>query len=168
MNRAAAHAALSTPVRRSAVTSPSEPGAPRHLVLRDERAGQVGVGEGRHDRVDPRVQRRGLERDGARRSWRRRSRRTGSVPTRSTSGRAAGASTIATRVPPLVRGVVQVHQPARGAEPAGGVDEHRVAVAGQRAGGRQAVGLGAAEPVGQDDRRRGPRRVGGQQGRVEA
>ena len=141
-------------------------GASFDPVLGDEGRGEVGPGERRHDRVDARVQGRRLERDRAAVARAGEpDHRVGPVPF--DLGPSSQRVDHRDRVATLVRGVVQVHEAAGRTEPAGGVDEHRVAVAGQRSGGRQAVGLRAAESVGQHDRRAGHAGVGRQQGGVE-
>lgn len=60
----------------------------------------------------------------------------------------------------LVRRIIQVDPSARGAEASGGVGDHRVAGLDEGLSGARTVGFGAAEAVGENDRRPCHARVG--------
>ena len=130
-------------------------------VLRHEGLGEAVPGERRDDRVHPVVQAGGQDGGGSP------VRGAGEADHRIGAGLGHlgsfdGEVDQAPGVGTLVRRVVEVDAAAGLPESPGGVGDHGVAVAGQRASDVGAVGLAAAEAVGQHDRRSCGTRVGGQ------
>ena len=137
-----------------------------HLVLREQRLIQPVPGEGRNKSVHPAVQSRSQQREGTAVGGAREPDHRISVDLDHFGPPGRQVDDL-DGVRALELRVVEVDPPAGCAEAASGVDDHRVPSPGQSARGLQTVVLGAAEAVGQHDRRPRGVGVGGQHGHVE-